>query len=161
MQLHELKKNTTTKRKKRVGRGGKKGTYCGGGGKGQKGRAGAKFKPIIRGWIKRYPKLRGYNFNTQTEVSAVNLDILENAFEANAMVNPETLIAKRIIRKVDGKIPTIKILGVGEIKKALTIEGCLVSKTVQEKIEKAGGTVKAKSVKEVAKKGVSKAKTKK
>jgi large subunit ribosomal protein L15 len=161
MQLHELKKNTTTKRKKRVGRGGKKGTYCGGGGKGQKGRAGAKFKPIIRGWIKRYPKLRGYNFNTQTEVSAVNLDVLEKAFEVNALVNPESLIAKRIIRKVDGKLPTIKILGTGEIKKALTIEGCLISKTVQEKIEKVGGTVKTKSVKEVEKKGVSKAKTKK
>ena len=81
MQLHELKQNTTFKKKKRVGRGGKKGTYCGGGGKGQKGRAGAKFKPIIRGWIKRYPKLRGYNFNTQTEVSSVNLDVLEKTFE--------------------------------------------------------------------------------
>ncbi|HNY35846.1 MAG TPA: uL15m family ribosomal protein [Candidatus Pacearchaeota archaeon] len=161
MQLHELKQNTTFKKKKRVGRGGKKGTYCGGGGKGQKGRAGAKFKPIIRGWIKRYPKLRGYNFNTQTEVSSVNLDVLEEIFESNTVINPEVLVAKRIIRKVDGKIPTIKILGTGEIKKSLTIEGCLVSKTTIEKIEKAGGKVVAKTVKEVAKKGVSKAKTKK
>ena len=159
MQLHEIKKNTTTKRKKRVGRGGKKGTYCGGGGKGQKGRAGAKFKPIIRGWIKRYPKLRGYNFNIQTNVSSINLDALEKTFEANAIVNPEVLVKTRIIRNVDGKNPAIKILGTGEIKKALTIEGCLVSKTAKEKIEKAGGTVKVVTKKEI--KVVTKTKTKK
>jgi len=159
MQLHEIKKNTTTKRKKRVGRGGKKGTYCGGGGKGQKGRAGAKFKPIIRGWIKRYPKLRGYNFNIQTNVSSINLDTLEKTFESNAIVNPEVLVKTRIIRNVDGKNPAIKILGTGEIKKALTIEGCLVSKTAKEKIEKAGGTVKVVTKKEI--KVVTKTKTKK
>jgi len=162
MQLHELKQNTTFKKKKRVGRGGKKGTYCGGGGKGQKGRAGAKFKPIIRGWIKRYPKLRGYNFNTQTEVSSINLDVLEKTFEAKTLINPEALIAERIIRKIDGRIPTVKILGTGEIKKALTIENCLVSKTAKEKIEKVGGTVKEKTKKEVLKKEPKpKAKTKK
>jgi large subunit ribosomal protein L15 len=160
MQLNELKKNTTSKRKKRVGRGGKKGTYCGGGGKGQKGRAGAKFKPIIRGWIKRYPKLRGYNFNVQTEVSSINLDVLEKTFEAGAIVSPETLTSKRAIRKVDGKFPTVKILGTGEIKKALTFENCLVSKTAKEKIEKAGGTVKMKEKKVVEKKPA-KAKAKK
>lgn len=161
MQLHEIKKSSTSKEKKRVGRGGKKGTYCGGGGKGQKGRAGAKFKPIIRGWIKRYPKLRGYNFNTQSAVSSINLDVLDKAFEANAMVNPDTLVATRIIRNIDGKLPLIKILGTGEIKKALTVEGCSISKTAKEKIEKAGGTVKVLTKKEVAKKGTSKAKTKK
>ena len=68
---------------------------------------------------------------------------------------------RELLERVDGKLPTIKILGTGEIKKALTIEGCLVSKTAKEKIEKAGGTVKVKTVKEVEKKGVSKAKTKK
>lgn len=156
IQLNELKQNTTFKRKKRVGRGGKKGTYCGGGGKGQKGRAGAKFKPIVRGWIKRYPKLRGYNFNVQTEVSSVNLDVLEKTFEANTLVNPEALVAERIIRKVDGKIPTVKILGTGEIKKALTFENCLISKTAKEKIEKAGGTIKIKAKKEAPKAKVKK-----
>lgn len=161
MQLHEIKKGTTVKRKKRVGRGGKKGTYCGGGGKGQKGRAGAKFKPIIRGWIKRYPKLRGYNFNIQSSVSSINLDVLEKTFENNAIVTPEALVATRIIRNVDGKLPSIKILGTGEIKKSLTVEGCLVSKTAKEKIEKAGGKVKVVTKKEIAIKGVSKAKTKK
>ena len=147
MQLHELQKNSTFKKKKRVGRGGKKGTYCGGGGKGQKGRAGAKFKPLIREWVKKYPKLRGYNFNVLSTVSVVNLDVLEKKFEANAIVNPEVLVSKRIIRNVDGKNPAVKILSRGEIKKALTIENCTVSKVAKVKIEKAGGTVKVREAK--------------
>lgn len=147
MQLHELKKNSASKKKKRVGRGGKKGTYCGAGGKGQKGRAGAKFKPLIRGWIKKYPKLRGYNFNVRGTVSSVNLDTLEKNFEINAVVSPETLVKKRIVRNIDGKLPAVKILGTGEIKKALIVENCSVSKSAREKIEKAGGSVKTKEPK--------------
>ncbi len=60
MQLHELKPKHKLKRKKRVGRGGKKGTYSGKGIKGQSSRSGRKMVPIIRELIKRYPKLRGY-----------------------------------------------------------------------------------------------------
>ncbi|MDD3386460.1 MAG: uL15 family ribosomal protein [Candidatus Pacebacteria bacterium] len=144
MQLHEIKKNSTFKSKKRVGRGGKKGTYCGTGGKGQKGRAGAKFQPIIRTWIKKYPKLRGYNFNIINKYSIVDVSVLENKFEESAIINPKVLTDDKIIRRINGKIPLIKILGKGDIKKALTIEGCLVSKTAKEKIEKAGGKVKEK-----------------
>lgn len=144
MQLHELKKNTTFKKKKRVGRGGKKGTYCGTGGKGQKGRAGAKFKPLIREWVKKYPKLRGYNFNVLSSVSAVNLDVLEKVFNEKDVVSPETLVLKKAVRRVDGKAPLVKILSRGEIKKALVIENCAVSKAAKEKIEKAGGEVKEK-----------------
>ena len=142
MQLHELKKNTTFKDKKKVGRGGKKGTYCGAGGKGQKGRAGVRFQPIIRTWIKKYPKLRGYNFNIIKEYSVVDVSTLEKNFEDNNTITPKILTDDRIVRKIDGKIPTIKILGKGDIKRPLTIEGCLVSKSAKEKIEKAGGTVK-------------------
>jgi len=144
MQLHELKKNTTFKDKKRVGRGGKKGTYCGTGGKGQKGRAGAIFQPIIRTWIKKYPKLRGYNFNVQENVSIIDLNVLEANFKDNDIVTPKILTDDRLVRRVDGKIPTIKILGRGEIKKSINIENCLVSKSAKEKIEKAGGKIKEK-----------------
>jgi large subunit ribosomal protein L15 len=62
MQLHEIKPIYKIKKKKRIGRGGKRGTYSGKGIKGQKSRAGTRFEPIIRGLIKRYPKLRGYKF---------------------------------------------------------------------------------------------------
>ena len=147
MQLHELKKNTTFKDKKRVGRGGKKGTYCGTGGKGQKGRAGANFQPIIRTWIKKYPKLRGYNFNIRGSVSTIDLSVLEKNFKENDIINPKTLTDSRIVRKVDGKIPVIKILGKGDIKKSMNFEDCLVSKSAKEKIEKVGGKVKEKTKK--------------
>jgi len=59
MQFHQLKPIHKMKKRKRIGRGGKRGTYSGRGTKGQKSRAGRKLVPIIRGLIKRYPKLRG------------------------------------------------------------------------------------------------------
>ncbi|MFA6252076.1 MAG: uL15 family ribosomal protein [Candidatus Paceibacterota bacterium] len=149
MQLHQLQKNSTFKDGKRVGRGGKKGTYCGAGGKGQKGRAGAKFKPVVRGWIKEYPKLRGYNFNIKTEVSVLNLSDLEKSFESKDVITPEALVSKRVIRRVDGKIPTVKVLAKGSITKVLTVDGCIVSAKAKEMIEKAGGSVKVKEVKKL------------
>jgi large subunit ribosomal protein L15 len=62
MQLHEIKPTHKLKKRKRVSRGGKRGTYSGRGQKGQLSRAGRKLKPLIREIIKRYPKLRGYKF---------------------------------------------------------------------------------------------------
>jgi len=52
------------------------------------------------------------------------------------------LLEKKIIRKIKGKLPEVKILGKGKITKKLTVEGCELSKTAKEKIEKAGGSVK-------------------
>ncbi len=59
MQLHELQPITKSKSKKRVGRGGKRGTYSGKGMKGQKSRAGRKIRPAVRDLMQRTPKLRG------------------------------------------------------------------------------------------------------
>lgn len=64
MQLHELKPIHKLKKRKRIGRGGKRGTYCGKGIKGQASRAGKRLEPIVRSLIKRYPKLRGYRFKS-------------------------------------------------------------------------------------------------
>ncbi len=142
MQIHQLKPKTKSKAKKRVGRGGKKGTYSGKGNKGQKSRAGAKFKPLIRGWIKRYPKLRGYRFNVQTKTAVINLDVLEKKFNAGDIVSPSILVEKKIIRRATGsKIPLVKILSGGEISKSLTVKECKVSKKAKEKIEKAQGKI--------------------
>jgi len=55
------------------------------------------------------------------------------------------LLEKKIIRRIKGKVPKVKILGEGKITKALTVEDCLISKQAREKIEKAGGTIKIKS----------------
>jgi len=142
MQLHELKRNHPLKKPKRIGRGGKKGTYCGRGIKGQKARAGRRLKPIIREILKKYPKLRGYRFGAKKKIAIVNLDTLNRVFNAQDIVNPEILVKKRIIRRIDGKIPPVKILGKGELEKPLIIENCLLSEKAKEKIKKVGGQIK-------------------
>jgi len=147
MQLHELKPIHKLKQPKRIGRGGKRGTYSGRGVKGQKARAGRKLKPIIREIIKKYPKLRGYKFKAKgkrkkEKVAILNLEILEKKFKEGDLVSPETLLEMKLISRIKGKLPKVKILGGGEIKKALKIENCQLSKSAKEKIEKAGGTVK-------------------
>jgi large subunit ribosomal protein L15 len=143
MQLHQLKLKHKLKRKKRVGRGGKRGTYSGRGSKGQRSRAGRKFKPAIRGLIKRYPKLRGYRFKRVTlKPAVVNIEILEKKFKDGDTVTPKVLIERGLIRRMRGRLPKVKILGLGKLTKKLTIEGCQVSKSARKEIEKAGGTVK-------------------
>lgn len=143
MQLHELKPIHKRKKRKRVGRGGKRGTYSGAGMKGQKSRSGGRMKPSIRIFIKRYPKMRGYRFNPKSlKPAVVNLDTLEKEFKSGDVVTPQVLLEKRLIRKIKGKRPLVKILGKGKITKTFTIEGCLVSKVAKEQIEKANGMVK-------------------
>jgi len=145
MELHELKPTHKEKRTKRIARGGKRGTYSGKGQKGQRSRAGAKFEPIIRGLIKRYPKLRGYRFKPKKiNLFSINVENLEKNFQKEEKVNPEVLIKKGIIRKIKGEIPKVKILAKGKLTKALIVEDCFVSKGAKEKIEKAGGTIKLK-----------------
>ncbi|MGD0576622.1 MAG: 50S ribosomal protein L15 [Candidatus Staskawiczbacteria bacterium] len=144
MQIHELKPKHKNRDKKRVGRGGKKGTYSGKGNKGQKSRAGRKMVPIIRELIKRYPKLRGYRSFVLEDYSAiVNLETLEKISKDGETINPENLIKKGIVSKIKGKTPKVKILGTGKLTKKLIVENCKTSKTAKEAIEKAGGTVKS------------------
>ncbi len=143
MQIHQLKPKHANRDKKRVGRGGKKGTYSGKGNKGQKSRAGRKMVPIIRELIKRYPKLRGYrSFVLEDYSVVVNLQTLEKTSKDGEIISPDNLIKKGIIRMIKGKRPKVKILGSGKLTKQLVVEGCKVSKTAKEAIEKAGGTVK-------------------
>jgi large subunit ribosomal protein L15 len=142
MQLHEIRSIHKNKRKKRVGRGGKRGTYSGRGIKGQKSRAGRRLKPFIRELIKRYPKLRGTKFKSwRQKPTIVNIEILEGKFNNLEIVSPKSLIEKNIIRKIKGRLPEVKILGQGKINKKLTIKDCKISKGAKEKIEKAGGKI--------------------
>jgi large subunit ribosomal protein L15 len=143
MQVHQLQPKHTSKDRKIVGRGGKKGTYSGKGNKGQASRAGRKMVPIIRELIKRYPKLKGYrSFVMESDTHVVNLSILDKHMKDGEIINPENLIKKGIVRMIKGKTPMIKILGKGSITKKLVIENCKVSKSAKEAIEKAGGTIK-------------------
>ncbi|MBM4177429.1 uL15 family ribosomal protein, partial [Candidatus Gribaldobacteria bacterium] len=111
MQIHQLKPKNKPKRSKRVGRGGKRGTYSGRGIKGQKARAGRKLQPPMRELIKKYPKLVGYrqkpNFKPER---IVNLNDLAKKFSQGEKITPEILFKKGLIRKVKGKLPMVKIL---------------------------------------------------
>lgn len=143
MQLHEIKPLHKNKNGKRIGRGGRRGTYSGKGVKGQRARAGRKMMPLIREIIKRYPKLKGYKYHgVAKDLAVLNVEVLEKKFSAGEIVSPENLLKKGIIRRINGKAPNVKILGTGDIKKPLTIEGCKVSVQALKKIEKAGGSVK-------------------
>jgi large subunit ribosomal protein L15 len=140
MQLHQIKAKTKKKNKKRIGRGGKRGTYSGKGIKGQKSRAGRKMRPQWRDIIKKLPKRRGYRFASIKKKPAVlNLDVLEKKFNENEKVTPKILFEKGIIKKTKGILPEVKLLGGGEITKPLLVSECQISKHAKDKIEKAGG----------------------
>jgi len=142
MQLHDLKP-TKSKSKKRVGRGGKRGTYSGRGIKGQKSRAGHKKAPVVRELLKKYHKLRGYKFNSINKKPAiVNVSDIEKLFNSGDVITPEALLEKNLIRKSSGSLPKVKVLGNGNITKKVTLKECISSKQAAQKIESAGGSVK-------------------
>jgi large subunit ribosomal protein L15 len=136
MQLHQVKPIHKQKSKKRVGRGGKRGTFSGKGTKGQKSRAGRKMRPELRDFIKKIPKKRGYRFksiNRKPEV--VNLRDLEKFFNDGELVNPQILLERGLVARIKGKVPEVKILGAGELKKKLKIENCLMSESVKKALK--------------------------
>jgi large subunit ribosomal protein L15 len=110
--------------------------------KGQKSRSGASVNPIFEGGrstlIEHLPKMRGFK-SARPKNQTVDLAQLEKYFADGDIVSPQSLLAKRL---VDNIKVSVKILGDGELKKKLTVEKCLVSKSAKEKIEKAGGSVK-------------------
>lgn len=136
MQLHELKPKHKSKKPKRIGRGGKRGTYSGRGVKGQKARAGRGPRPAMRDIIKKIPKKRGYRFKSiKKKPQIVNLKDLEKQYKSGEKITPETLLEKGLIGKVKGKMPGVKILGKGKLTKKLTVEGCLMSKSVEKALK--------------------------
>ncbi len=143
MQLHQVQPKTKPQRSKRVGRGGDRGTYSGRGMKGQRARAGTrKYQPLIRRWIKRYPKLRGYRFSPVGEQPAVvNVGEIAESFESESEVTPPRLVEKGLIPRRNGRVPPVKILGDGEAKTAVTVRGCTTSQSAREKIIEAGGKI--------------------
>ncbi|MDD5430974.1 MAG: 50S ribosomal protein L15 [Candidatus Pacebacteria bacterium] len=136
MQLNNLKNKK--RREKRVGRGGAHGKTSGRGTKGQRARSGHRIRPAERDLMMRIPKLRGYRNKPKSPKNmAINVGILEKLVPGNE-VNKKILSS---VLRLERAIP-FKILGDGEVKKALTVTGLRVSKIAKEKIEKAGGSVK-------------------
>ena len=142
MQIQDVQRNNKRTRSRQVGRGGKRGKTSGRGTKGQKARAGRKLRPEIRDLIKKLPKLRGRGIHPNKKVAPtplpVNLSTLEKFFLAGEVVSPKTLLEKKIISRVAGKMPVVKILAKGEITKKLTITNCLISASALAKLQASG-----------------------
>ena len=145
MRLHTLKPNPGAKhRRKRLGIGESsgKGKTSGKGHKGQKARSGGSIRLGFEGGqmplYRRLPK-RGFNNAAfKTVYGVVNLDSLEKHFSAGDKVTEEALRKNGLVK---GRFDGVKILGRGEITKALTIEVDEVSESARAKIEKVGGKI--------------------
>ena len=141
MKLHELHaipgaNKAVTRKGRGIGSG--NGKTAGFGSKGQKARSGVKKAGFEGGQMplqRRLPKV-GFNNIFATEYAIVKISDLEEKFNAGDEVTAETLKAKGIIKKsLDG----VKVLGNGELTKALTVKAAAYSASAKEKIEKAGG----------------------
>ncbi len=131
------------KRKRIVGRG--QGSGLGGtagkGNKGQQSRSGGKTYPGFEGGqmplYRRIPH-RGFTNIFRKEWQVVNLRDLDQKFEKGETVDGASLVARGLVKKADG---LVKVLGMGDITKALVVSVDKVSASAKEKIEKAGGKV--------------------
>ena len=143
MKLHEIKPaEGSTRDVKRVGRGmasghGKTSTR---GHKGQWSRSGGGVRPGFEGGqmplTRRLPK-RGFTNIFAKEYAVVNVEDL-NKLADGTVVTAESLKEMGMISKInDG----LKVLGRGELTKKLTVKAAKLSKTAQEKIAAAGGSV--------------------
>ncbi len=145
MKLHDLKpaegsKKERTRKGRGIGSG--LGKTAGKGHKGQKARSGGVKGPYFEGGQtplqRRLPKRGFSNARFKKVYAVVNLDIIEEKFNANDLVSPETLKEAGIVKQMkDG----VKILSNGEVTKALEVKVHAISEAAKAKIEQAGGSV--------------------
>ena len=144
MKLHELKNVPgAVHRRKRVGcgEGGGHGKTSGRGGKGQTARSGGSIRPGFEGGqMPLYRKLphRGFNnYEFRTELAIINVGDLARLDAAVTEVNAVALAAAGLIRSGE---TVVKVLGDGELSRALKVTAARFSASAKEKIEKAGGS---------------------
>ena len=138
MQIHQLsvaKKQT----RKRIGRGGKRGTTSGRGTKGQKARTGAPVDPLFEGvhstFLDRLKKTRGFK-SIHPKKYLLKLSDLERAFPDGENVTLLSLIEKKLVPK-DAASKGVKILANGTLNKKFTLDkGILLSKKAGENFQK-------------------------
>ncbi len=145
MKIYELKPAEGSKRRpKRIGRGlgsghGRTSTK---GHKGQKARSGGAKGPGFEGGQmplqRRIPKRGFSNALFKKEYAIVNLDDINKIIDEVEVITPEILLQKGIINKLKSGL---KVLGNGDINKAITIKTHAISKTARQKIEVKGGKV--------------------
>ncbi|MBC8195126.1 MAG: 50S ribosomal protein L15 [Acidimicrobiia bacterium] len=140
MKVHDLTPPPgSRKRGKRVARGigGKGGKTAGRGMKGQRARNTVRlgFEGGQMPLHQRIPKLRGFKNPFRVEYQAINLDTIEES--GLSEVSPETLLAKGLV----GKKSLMKVLGRGEITRAVTVKAHAFSASAEAAILAAGGSI--------------------
>jgi large subunit ribosomal protein L15 len=145
MQLHDLSPAPGSRKdRKRVGRGhgSGHGGRSGKGDKGQNSRAGGGKGPGFEGGQNplhmRLPKLPGFKNRWRQEYQIVNVGRLESVFSAGDVVDVAALVERGVVKSMDAPV---KILGDGELTKALTVKADKASGSAVTKIEAAGGKV--------------------
>ncbi|MCL2026659.1 MAG: 50S ribosomal protein L15 [Leptospirales bacterium] len=147
MELYQLKRPASMKKRKRVGCGigSGNGKTSGRGQKGQKSRSGGGVRPGFEGGQmplqRRIPK-RGFTNIFKKEYKIMNVSQLEKL--GLEVVDSDALIKARLLK--EGSL--LKILGNGEITKAVTVTADVFSQSAKEKIEKAGGKAVIRTYKE-------------
>jgi len=143
MQIHDLRAPRGSRKRRKIvgrGKGSGHGKTSGKGHKGQKARSGRGILNSLEGGqiplIRRLPKI-GFRSKRPTLYQVVKLEKLAQ-FKDGSIVDGNALKEKRIIKSL---FRPYKVLGNGEIKKALTVKAYSFSKSAAEKIEKAGGRV--------------------
>jgi large subunit ribosomal protein L15 len=140
VKVHDLKPPAgSNTRKRRVGRGigGKGGKTAGRGTKGQAARGSIPvgFEGGQLPFQQRVPKLKGFNNPFRVEYGVINLDALED-FEGDD-VNPSSLLAKGLVHKH----ALVKVLGRGQLNRPVVVRAHAFSKSAEQAILAAGGTV--------------------
>jgi large subunit ribosomal protein L15 len=134
-----------TKKRKRIGRGPASGTgkTSGKGNKGLNARSGGGVRPGFEGGqmplYRRLPKRGFLPFGGKTEFAIVNLKDVAARFGAGSVVDPDSLLQARLIKKA-GRA-AVKLLGDGEVGHALTVRAHKISDSARKKVEAAGGRV--------------------
>jgi len=153
MKLNEIRDNAgATQKKKRVARGpgSGKGKMAGRGIKGQKSRSGVALNAYEGGQMPLYRRLpkRGFNKPNRKEWAVTNLGAIEafiaaGKIDAAAEINEDVLVASGLIRR---KLDGVRVLGKGDVTRALNISVTGASKPAVEAVEKAGGSLKVAAV---------------
>ena len=149
MKLNEMKpKEGSIKRKMRVGRGigSGKGKTCGRGVKGQKARSGVAIKGFEGGQMplyRRLPKMGFSNADFAAQYAELSLVRLQEAIDAKQIdakkqIDEDALFAAGVVRR---KLDGIKLLGNGELKAKVDLKISKASKSAQEAVKKAGGSI--------------------
>jgi large subunit ribosomal protein L15 len=146
MQLNDLQLTQKRKKKKTIGRGGKKGTYSGKGNKGQKARSGAHVDPLFEGGrstlVDHMKKKRGFT-SYKPKRNVIQLEVLEKTFKSGDVISSETLMATKLIARKDLHLG-VKILGKVKVtKKFVVTSEIYLSDSAKNAIISAGGEVKS------------------